>query len=84
MQERVGSCRSVARIAQGDPRGAGTKRLGLAKASFEAALRNMRELAEMAGGQTRRRWRSTSGRSRDFDEIRSAIAQKRAGGAGES
>ena len=43
-------------MQEGDPQAQAQKRLELAKTSFEA-LRNMRELAELAGQSNRRRSR---------------------------
>ena len=40
-------------MQEGDPQAAAEKRLELAKTSFEAAISNMRELAEVAGRANR-------------------------------
>ena len=83
MQEFAEASRAL--LQEGDPRAQTQKRLELAKASFEAALRNMRELAEMAGRANQEALETINQRALEsFDEIRSAIAQKRAGGAGGS
>ena len=72
-------------MQDGDPQAQTQKRLELAKASFEAALRNMRELAEMAGRSNREALEMINKRAMEsFDEIRSAMAQQREGGAGRS
>jgi phasin family protein len=83
MQEFAEASRAL--LQEGDPRVQTQKRLELAKASFETALRNMRELAEMAGRANREALETINQRALEsFDEIRSAIAQKRTGGAGGS
>jgi phasin family protein len=80
MQEFADASRAL--LHEGDPRAQTQQRLELAKASFEAALRNMRELAEMAGRANQEALETINQRALEsFDEIRSAIAQKRAGGA---
>lgn len=72
-------------MQEGDPQAQAQKRLELAKASFEAALRNMRELAELAGRSNREALEMINKRAMEsFDEIRSALTQKRAGGASSS
>jgi phasin family protein len=69
-------------MQEGDPQAHTQRRLELAKASFEAALRNMRELAEMAGQANREALATINQRALEsFDEIRTAMAQKREGGA---
>jgi phasin family protein len=81
MQEFAEASREL--MQEGDPQAQARKRLELAKASFEAALRNMRELAEMAGRSNREALEMINQRAMEsFDEIRSAMAQKREGGAG--
>jgi phasin family protein len=81
MQEFAEASREL--MQEGDPQAQAQKRLELAKASFEAALRNMRELAEMAGRSNREALEMINQRAMEsFDEIRSAMAQKREGGAG--
>jgi phasin family protein len=83
MQEFAEASREL--MQEGDPQAQAQKRLELAKASFEAALRNMRELAEMAGRSNREALEMINQRAMEsFDEIRSAMAQKREGGAGKS
>jgi len=83
MQEFAEASRDL--MKEGDPQAQAQKRVELAKASFEAALRNMRELAEMAGRSNREALEMINQRAMEsFDEIRSALTQKRAGGAGKS
>jgi phasin family protein len=83
MQEFAEASREL--MQEGDPQAQAQKRLELAKASFEAALRNMRELAEMAGRSNREALEMINKRAMEsFDEIRSAMAQKWEGGAGKS
>ena len=63
---------------QGDPQAQASKRLELAKTSFEAALQNMRELAEVAGRSNREALEVINQRALEgFEEIKQAIAQKR-------
>jgi phasin family protein len=83
MQEFAEASRDL--MQEGDPQAQAQKRLELARASFEAALRNMRELAELAGRSNREALEMINKRAMEsFDEIRSALTQKRAGGAGGS
>jgi phasin family protein len=80
MQEFAEASREL--MQEGDPQAQTQKRLELARASFEAALRNMRELAEMAGRANREALETINQRAMEsFDEIRSAMAQKRESGA---
>lgn len=82
MQEFAEASREL--MQEGDPQAQAQKRLELAKASFEAALRNMRELAEMAGRSNREALELINQRAiESFDEIRSALTQKRTSDAGE-
>ena len=79
MQEFAEASREL--MQEGDPQAQTQKRLELARASFEAALRNMRELAEMAGRANREALETINQRAMEsFDEIRSAMAQKRESG----
>jgi phasin family protein len=83
MQEFAEASREL--MQEGDPQAQAQKRLELAKASFETALHNMRELAEMAGRSNREALEMINKRAMEsFDEIRGAMAQKRGGAAGES
>ena len=76
MQEFAEASRDL--MQEGDPQAQTQKRLELAKASFEAALRNMRELAELAGRSNREALETINKRAMEsFDEIRSAMAHKR-------
>ena len=69
-------------MQEGDPQAQAQKRLEMAKASFEAALRNMRELAELAGRSNREALEMINKRAiESFDEIRGALTRKREGGA---
>jgi phasin family protein len=64
-------------MQQGDPQAQASKRLELAKASFEAAVANMRELAEVAGKSNREALEVINQRALEsFEEIKKAIAQK--------
>jgi phasin family protein len=81
MQEFADASRGL--MQEGDPQAHTQKRLELASASFEAALRNMRELAEMAGRANREALEMINQRALEsFDEIRTAMDQKRESGAG--
>ena len=80
MQEFAEASREL--MQEGDPQAQAQKRLELAKASFETALHNMRELAEMAGRSNREALEMINKRAMEsFDEIRGAMAQKRDSGA---
>jgi phasin family protein len=64
-------------MQQGDPQAQASKRLELAKSSFEAAVQNMRELAEVAGKSNREALEVINQRALEsFEEIKKAIAQK--------
>lgn len=79
MQEFAEASRDL--MQEGDPQAQAQKRLELAQASFEAALRNMRELAELAGRSNREALETINKRAMEsFDEIRGALSQKRASG----
>jgi phasin family protein len=76
MQEFAQASREL--IQEGDARLQAQKRLELAKASFEAALQNMRELAELATRSNREALEVINRRALEsFEEIRSAMTQKR-------
>ena len=67
-------------MQQGDPQAQASKRLELAKASFEAAIANMRELAEVAGRANREALEVINQRALEgFEEIRQSMGQKRKG-----
>jgi phasin family protein len=83
MQEVAEASRAL--MQEGDPQAQAQKRLELAKTSFEAALRNMRELAELAGKSNREALEMINKRAMEsFDEIRGALTQKPAAGRGRS
>ena len=76
MQEFAEASREL--IQEGDARLQAQKRLELAKASFETALQNMRELAELATRSNREALEVINRRAiESFEEIRSAMTQKR-------
>jgi phasin family protein len=80
MQEFAEASRQL--LQEGNPQAQTQKRLELAGTAFEAALHNMRELAEMAGRSNREALEMINQRAMEsFDEIRSAISQKGTGGA---
>ncbi|HEX3208243.1 MAG TPA: TIGR01841 family phasin [Geminicoccaceae bacterium] len=65
-------------MQQGDPQAQAAKRLELAQASFQAAIQNMRELAEVAGRSNREALEVINQRALEsFDEIKQALARKR-------
>ena len=79
MQEFAEASRGL--MQEGDPQAHTQRRLELAKASFETALRNMRELAEMAGRANREALEMVNQRALEsFDEIRTAMTQERESG----
>ncbi|MDX1539960.1 MAG: TIGR01841 family phasin [Geminicoccaceae bacterium] len=60
----------------GDPSASAAKRFELAKASFETAINNMRELAELAGKSNREALELINQRALEsFDEIKQAVEQ---------
>jgi phasin family protein len=80
MQEFTEASRDL--MQESDPQAQAQKRLELAKTSFEAALRNMRELAELAGQSNREALEMINKRAMEsFDEIRGALTKKRASDA---
>ena len=65
-------------MQQGDPQAQAGKRLELAKTSFEAAVQNMRELAEVAGKSNREALDVINQRALEsFEEIRKAVDRKK-------
>jgi phasin family protein len=65
-------------MQQGDPQAQASKRLELAKTSFEAAIQNMRELAEVAGKSNREALEVINQRALEsFEEIRKAMDRKK-------
>ncbi len=80
MQEFADASRGL--MHEGDPQAQAQRRLELARTSFEAALRNMRELADMAGRANREALETINQRALEsFDEIRTAMARERESGA---
>jgi phasin family protein len=80
MQEFAEASRDM--MQEGDVQAQTQKRLELAKASFETALQNMRELAELASRSNREALELINQRAiESFDEIRSAVTQKQKSGA---
>jgi phasin family protein len=64
-------------MMQGDPQAQAGKRLELAQASFQAAIQNMRELAEVAGRSNREALEVINQRALEgFEEIKQALARK--------
>jgi phasin family protein len=75
MQEVAEASRDL--MQEGDAQAQTQKRLELAKASFETALHNMRELAELATQSNREALEVINRRAMEsFEEIRSAMTQK--------
>ena len=67
-------------MQEGDPQANATKRFELAKASFEAAISNLRELAELAGKSNREAIEVINKRALDsFEEIKAATEKARTG-----
>jgi phasin family protein len=65
-------------MQQGDPQAQASKRLELAKTSFEAAIQNMRDLAEVAGKSNREALEVINQRALEsFEEIRKAMDRKK-------
>ena len=65
-------------MQQGDPQAQASRRLELARASFEAAIENMRELAEVAGRSNREALEVINQRALEsFEEIKQSIEKKR-------
>jgi phasin family protein len=72
-------------MKQGDPQASAARRLELARASFEAALKNMRELAEMASQSNRDALEVINQRALEsFEEIRKSVERQRTGDEGRS
>ena len=83
MQEFAEASREL--IQEGDVRLQAQKRLELAKASFETALQNMRELAELATRSNREALEVINRRALEsFEEIRSAVTRKRPSSSAQS
>jgi phasin family protein len=65
-------------MQQGDPQAHTSKRLAMAKASFETAIQNMRELAELANQSNREALEVINKRALEsFEEIKKALERKR-------
>lgn len=65
-------------MQQGDPKAQAGKRLELARTSFEGAIQNMRELAEVAGRSNREALEVINQRALEgFEEIKRAMDRKR-------
>jgi phasin family protein len=65
-------------MQEGDPKASAAKRFEIAKASFETAIANMRELAEMAGKSNREALEVINQRALEsFDEIKQAVDRSR-------
>jgi phasin family protein len=65
-------------MQQGDPQAQAAKRLELAQASFQAAIQNMRELAEVAGRSNREALEVINQRALEsFEEVKQALTRKR-------
>jgi phasin family protein len=80
MQEFAEASRDL--MQESDPQARAQKRLDLAKTSFEAALRNMRELAELAGQSNREALEMINQRAMEsLEEIRGALTKKRGSSA---
>jgi phasin family protein len=76
MSEVVDASREL--MQEGDPQANASKRFELARTSFEAAIGNMRELAEMAAKSNREALELINQRALEsFDEVRKALEQKK-------
>lgn len=65
-------------MQEGDPQAGAKKRYELAQASFEAAIRNMRELAELAGKSNQEALEVINKRALEsFEEIKSTVETQR-------
>lgn len=65
-------------MKEGDPQAGAQKRFELARASFEAAIKNMRELAELAAKSNQEALEVINQRAvESFEEIKKALEQKR-------
>jgi phasin family protein len=83
MQELAAASRDL--MQEGDARAHAQKRLDLAKTSFETALQNMRELAELATQSNREALELINRRAMaSLEEIRRALSQERQAGAPKS
>jgi phasin family protein len=83
MQELAEASRDL--MQEGDARAQAQKRLDLAKTSFETALQNMRELAELATQSNREALELINRRAMEsLEEIRRALSQERQAGSSRS
>jgi len=65
-------------MKEGDPQAGAQKRFELARASFEAAIKNMREVAELAAKSNQEALEVINQRAvESFEEIKKALEQKR-------
>lgn len=72
-------------IKEGDPQASAAKRFQLARASFETALGNMRELAELATKSNREALDVINKRALEsFEEVKSAVERQRGPGTGKA
>jgi phasin family protein len=76
MSEAVEASREL--MKEGDPQAGAQKRFELARASFEAAVKNMRELAELAAKSNQEALEVINKRAvESFEEIKKSLEQKR-------
>jgi phasin family protein len=76
MAEAVEASREL--MKEGDPQAGAQRRFELARASFEAAIKNMRELAELATKSNQEALEVINKRAvESFEEIKKALEQKR-------
>jgi phasin family protein len=76
MAEAVEASQELMR--EGDPQAGAQKRFELARASFEAAIKNMRELAELATKSNQEALEVINQRAvESFEEIKKSLEQKR-------
>jgi phasin family protein len=76
MAEAVEASQELMR--EGDPQAGAQKRFELARASFEAAIKNMRELAELATKSNQEALEVINQRAvESFEEIKKTLEQKR-------
>lgn len=79
MTEAMAASQELAK--PGDPSAGAAKRFEVAKASFETAITNMRELAELAGKSNQEAMDVINKRALEgFDEIRAAVEKSKAKG----
>jgi phasin family protein len=67
-------------MQEGDPQANAAKRFELARGSFEAAIANMRELAELAGKSNREALEVINKRALEsFEEVKASVEKQRTG-----